>query len=208
MGNRACNRQRDGAYFRRGPQPQIDAEDIAMHRQVLQQFKDAPPDANGRLGRFLALFGRQGFPVIQKNRIDIGAVVQLPPAMFAQRHDGKALRRGVRAAFGDRCLHSARTGTVRKVGQRAGDLREIPCARQIGDGHSKRNAASFDPQSFGYIRAGRPLCARQSERGVRIAGTQRRLYFRARLDQSFEERAVGARAVQGIGKIGMAGHGP
>ena len=58
MGNRACNRQRDGAYFGRRAQPQIDAEDIAMHRQVLQQFEDAPPDANGRLGRFLALFRR------------------------------------------------------------------------------------------------------------------------------------------------------
>ncbi len=62
----------------------------------------------------------QRFRIIEENRVNIGAVIQLLPAMFAKRDDGKATRFAF-IAFANCGFDSGIKNIVSKVGEDAGD---------------------------------------------------------------------------------------
>lgn len=60
-----------------------------------------PRNALRSIGRCLARAHRQRFGVVDEDRIDIRRIIELLPAMLAQRDDGKAAHRLAGRALGE-----------------------------------------------------------------------------------------------------------
>ena len=126
IADRGLDRQDDGADLGRGAQAHVDAKDIAVGIQRRQQFNDAPPIADRSLGHIIAFAVGQRLRVEQENRVDVGRIVQLPPAMLAQRDDGKTLIRCPGHAFLYGCGDGLVERMVGEIRKDAGDAGQVP----------------------------------------------------------------------------------
>ena len=81
---------RDGGRAGIGPQPQIDAQHIAVGRALLQKFDEAAGDAHeGR--RWLAqLRGRRAGGIEKNDEIRVARIVELGGAVLAERRNDDA----------------------------------------------------------------------------------------------------------------------
>ena len=147
IADRRLDRDGNGRHFWRGPQPHIDTKDIAVASTLAQQFDHAPPYAHCAIGHILALAVRQRFGVIKKDRVDVGAIVQFLPAMFAKPDDGKAAHwcSGTRSAKAASMAMSRRASA--KSDKHARHSGQIPCAGQVGDRSDKGHALPLFAQS-------------------------------------------------------------
>ena len=118
--------QDDGADLWRRTQPHVDAKDIAVPVERGQKLNDAPAITHRRLRHIITFAVGQGFGIEQEYRVNVGRIIQLPPAMFAQRNDGKALIRRTRHAFLYRGGDSLIQRMVGKVGEDVRDARQVP----------------------------------------------------------------------------------
>ena len=118
--------QDDGADLWRWTQPHVDAKDIAVPVKRGQQLNHSPTITHRRLRHIITLAVGQGFGIEQEYRVNVGRIIQLPPAMFAQRNDGKALIRRTGHAFLYRGGDSLIQRMVGKVGEDVRDARQVP----------------------------------------------------------------------------------
>ena len=95
------NRQGNRADFGRWAQPHIDAKDIAIFIDAVEQINHAFADVDRAFLRIIAVPAGQRIGIIQEYRVDIGAIIELAPTMFAQSDNRKALRRRARHALLD-----------------------------------------------------------------------------------------------------------
>ena len=125
IGDRRLYRQHDRGHFGRGPQPQIDAQHIAVAVARLEQLDHPPPDPHRRFLRHLARAARQRFGVEDQDRVDIGRIVEFAAALLAQRNGGQPARFGTGGALGNgRCDRPVERG-IGEVAEQARDPSEI-----------------------------------------------------------------------------------
>ncbi len=111
MAQRRFERDRQRADLAGGPQPQIDPEDIAFGIDVAHHFHQPPRHPLRRFARLVALAPRKQVGIVEQDRIDVGRIVQLLRAVFAQRQrdepGGLGIGHAVRDRFGDRRIQRA-----------------------------------------------------------------------------------------------------
>ena len=129
-------RQDDGAHPPLGPEAQVDAERVALVRDLLEERHDPPADAREVLAvgdAAVAAARRLAVGPVGEHEVDVGRVVELLAAELPHRDDrhaglrpGRVARRAVRDArrgLGEReRFGEARVGEVRQLRGRHGEV--------------------------------------------------------------------------------------
>ena len=116
MRQRAFERDRQRAYLGRRAQPQVDAENIAVGGHLAQQADQFAGIALRGLGGLVALAAGEAGGVVEQDRINVGAVVELARAVLAERERDQPGRLGFGYSSGD---DRADRGIERAVGEGA-----------------------------------------------------------------------------------------
>ena len=101
IGDGGVDRQSDRSRLGRGPEAQVDPEDIALRVPFLEQLDQPVADPQRPLPRLLARLQRQGRRIVEEEEVDVGRIIELAAAMLAERDDREAARRLVRRALGE-----------------------------------------------------------------------------------------------------------
>jgi hypothetical protein len=164
IGVGAGQRERDrvGAGIR--PQAQVDAQNVAIARALLQQSRQSLGDSHEQLPGFDAWRNRAGARIEQHDEVDVARIVQFARAMLAERQHDKpaaALRigrlrideePGRRGVLAQQETQSAGDGAVGKAGQSLRHLDEIPHAADIGQRDQQRRLALGEAQRAHQVR--------------------------------------------------------
>ena len=154
----------DRGRARIGAQPEIGAEHVIVADTVLQQRRQPLHDARIDLGGVFGVGQHAGVAVEEGDDIDVGGIIELAPAMLAEREDGEAAGGGGgrdQVALVDGALQQhGEAGVERRVGevgQRRGRLRRRPEAAGLRRRREERDAALGAAQGVAdrrFIRAG------------------------------------------------------
>lgn len=138
----------------------------------------------------------QGFGIEQEYRVNVGRIIQLPPAMLAQRDDGKTLIRRTRHTFLYRSGDGLIQRMVGKVGKDVRDARQVPDIRQVRNGGHQSDPLAL----FTQCGADRICTAGKGadKRIVEIACVDQRHKVIVAVNQSGEKRAMRLRAGDGF----------
>ena len=90
-------------------------------------------DPQRRLIGLLARLPRQGLGIVEEDEVDVGGIIELAPAQFAEAEDREAARRRSGRPLGDRRGQRALELAVGEVGQRRRHLVEPAESGEIGD---------------------------------------------------------------------------
>ena len=222
-------RGRYGERRRRGvrPQAEIDAEDIAVARPVLEQPGEALREPDENLVRGPATGDRRGAGIVERHQIDVAGEIELAAAELAQRQHrqpGAAARRG---GIGKRQLplpmrlaqEKVHRVADRGVGEPAERRRHAPVVPRAGDGRGGRReggalpGAPENPPDPGLVllrgHAGVQPVERARKRGLRAVVEERAQHFgpgqratpekRRIAEQRVDRRVFGARFRRGAG---------
>ena len=204
MHKRGIERQGQRADLRCRPQTQIDAEDVTFGGVVGQQLDDVAGVTLRRLARFVAVPAGQGRGIVEQDGIDVGTVIQLPRAMFAQCDR--------RQAGGLRIRHALRDGRADRPVQRAiGELRQDAHdrihrnrPRQIGHTECCRQGQPFTPQPRARIRRALPRLRRPFHRLPSVAFAQQGVEFGLVIERPCQERRMRAGASQRVRPVAVS----
>ena len=137
-----------------GAKPQIGAKDIALRRLLGQQLDDPLRHLGPARLRLHRHVGAKAFVVVEKNKVDIGGIVQLPRPALAHGEGDQAGLLGAQPFQRPARLPLQRIGegeghrTVGEVGQRAGHFVQRPDPAEIGQSDQQRRAP-FHPAKGG-----------------------------------------------------------
>jgi hypothetical protein len=144
---RRVERDRQRRDFGGRAQPQVDAEHVAFAGLRRQRFDQRAGVALRRLARLVAPAPRQTRGIVEQDRIDVRAVVELVRAELAERDRGEARGLGVGHAadqdLGDRRVERA----VAERAQLGHHEVERKRAGQIADGERRRQGQAFAAQA-------------------------------------------------------------
>ncbi len=193
-----------GARLR--PQPQVDAQHVAVGGRRLQQAHEVAHEAHVERLHAVAVAHRGLAGIVEADEVDVARVVELGAAELAQReHDEAAALLGVVAV---ECEAAGRRGAAEEEGEGGSDegfggsrqgadhVLEHPGAAEIGQRH--RQATLWRARRRPRIRAASSPASGESaerrERGVddlvRVAIEDRQEARRIRLDQAPEKGRV------------------
>ena len=148
MRNRGVYRNCQRCRFRRGAQPQIDAQNIAIGVARLKQIDDITRDPHRCLARIVTRPPRHCLRIEQQNRVDVRTVIQFAAAVFAQRNRKESLRHRVGdthlQGFGDNGIERI----VRKIGKLGDHILKRQSTRQIADRQRQSQRIASPPQSL------------------------------------------------------------
>ena len=191
IGDGVIDRQRDRRHLRRWAQAQVDAQHIAVAVARLEKLDHPPRDPHRRFPGFLARATRQDIGIEDQDGVDVGGIVELARALFAERDGGEATHWFARRPLGKggRDRHVERR--IREAGQRTGDLGQVERSGEVADRHVQRERAPRQPQ---------PLRRRhlRVEGGGKIERPRPdgRRDFRLPLDQPGKKRRLTRRPLQ------------
>lgn len=127
--------KRDGRYLGGGPEPQVDALDIAVLSPLLQQLDDPPADPDGRFASIFARTTRHRRRIEQQQQVDVGRIVELAAAELAHGDYCETGGSCVGHAFGEGGGDGLVDSLVRKVRKKSRDPLERQLARKIPQRH-------------------------------------------------------------------------
>ena len=210
---------REGPALAVGPQPHVDAEHVAVRRDVVERADDAPAEP------------LEEFPVRQRPRairiavfridedeIDVGGHVELAPAELAHADHHEVLRCAVLVARlavlgGERAVVQRDGGAQRDLGERrhvGADLGQIGARGQVAGQRVDEDAAAQPAQRcrqrarFAGLRGG-------AQRGFGVSPGERRTERRGERLPLFRVRGQRRGRVSAVGEsggeIGCVGHG-
>ena len=198
---RDCDLGRGGI----GPQPQIDAEHIAVAGALLQQPRHALRDPHEERLRLDVGYQRGGSRIEEHDQVDVAGIIQFARAHLAHgKHDQTAslLRpveiRGVDAAARDllpqqkaqRHLHRG----DREIGQRRGYLHHRPDPADVAQRDQQRGLGLHAPKQMHHIGFAR----RHQHFPGRLLDQRFEVRLRVARQQPFQPRGVGAHQVEQI----------
>ena len=186
MRRRRADRDRQRADFGSRAQAQIDTEDITFGRGLGQDPHRLAGIALRRFARLVALPAGQRFGIVDQDRIDVGAVIELARAMFAKRQTDHPVRLRPRHAARDGGGDRGVERTVGKGRKLAHHAVEIEPARQVSDRQRSCQRQPLAPEGDAGI----------LERLARRLGLEQRRFDIARLQQRFQIRQALQRARQ------------
>ena len=196
-----CRRARgngERADFGSGSQTQVDAKDVALARLVRQQADDLAGVALRRLGRFVALAARQARRIVKENGIDVGAVIQLPRPVLAQRQrDEAVMARPFADSPRDGRADGGMQGAVGKRAEFAHHPRKIESIRQVADRQHEAERLLLQPKRHAGVRRRQP-CQLGLAQGLLALSRRQQLGQLGRtLQQARKIRRMRARSCEG-----------
>ena len=196
VGNRRIDRHRQRRRLRRGPQPQIDAQDIAIGIARLQQIDDSARNPNGRFPHIITFVAGHCRGIEQQDRINVRAIIQLAAAMFAERNCEKPSRIGIGhthpEGFGDGGVERM----VGKIGQMPDHRFERKMPRQIANRDHQRECIALSPKRLAHIIALRR--PRRRQRRIDCARAQHVGQCRMPRHRSRQERCIPSGSIHRI----------
>ena len=141
MRQRRADGQRERGDLARGPQPQVDPEDIAVLGHVAHDLHQRARHPLRRLARFVADPAWQQFGIVEQDRIDVGRVVKLARAVLAQRQREEARRLGTGHTLGNCRGDSAAERAVGELAELGHDPGQREGSGKVTDSQRQRQRA-------------------------------------------------------------------
>ena len=165
---RGVGRDRDLGRGRIGPQPQIDAEHVAVGGALLQQLHQAARDAHVERRRVVPVHQRRRGRVVEHDQVDVARIVELEGAHLAHgEHDVAAallrtrwigrLEPAAADGIAQQEAHRRADGGVGEFGQRARRPHHRPDPADVGERDQQRRLrlhAAKQPHRLGFVLGG------------------------------------------------------